>query len=454
MATIARRSLFSWRDIDAASDLQRLKLVLSVLPDEAFMQLLEAERGKGRDDYPVRAMWNAVIAGIVFQHLSVASLVRELWRNRELLESCGFDPLQGGGGAPTQDAMERFLLRAVRHREHLMRMFDEVIEELGILLPDLGRLLAVDSKAIASYGKPIRDDVKRAQADGRRDTDANWGKKTYKGVHEDGTTWEKVVRWFGFKIHLLVDSRHEIPLAMRVTKASEHDSPHLLPLVEQYKARHGGLGTRAEELAADKAYDSGPNNAALHDDHAIKPVIDKRTMWKDGEKTRPLKADRADSFIYDEAGKVFCVCPVSGEQREMAFAGFDKDHRALKYRCPAAAYDLFCPGREQCERLACVGPFGRTLRVPLKLDRRIFTPIARHSHKWKKAYARRTAVERVNARIDRVLGFENHFIRGKAKMETRLNLSLLVLVAMALGRIRADQAELMRSMTAPVRMAA
>jgi hypothetical protein len=79
--------------------------------------------------------------------------------------------------------------------------------------------------------------------------------------------------------------------------------------------------------------------------------------------------------------------------------------------------------------------------------------MARPTAKWQKAYHRRTAVERVNARLDRVLGFEEHFIRGRAKMEARVTLALLVMLAMALGRIRADQAKLMRSLTEPVRRA-
>ena len=48
---------------------------------------------------------------------------------------------------------------------------------------------------------------------------------------------------------------------------------------------------------------------------------------------------------------------------------------------------------------------------------------------------------------------EAQFIRGRAKMEARVTLALLVMLAMALGRIRADQAKLMRSLTAPVRRA-
>ncbi len=63
---------------------------------------------------------------------------------------------------------------------------------------------------------------------------------------------------------------------------------------------------------------------------------------------------------------------------------------------PAAYYGLECPGREQCEANATVGDYGRVVRVPLKLDRRIFTPIASFSPKWEKAYNRRSSVERVN----------------------------------------------------------
>jgi hypothetical protein len=173
-----------------------------------------------------------------------------------------------------------------------------------------------------------------------------------------------------------------------------------------------------------------------------------------------LFGDRVDVVLYDELGKVYCQAPIerhgADELREMAFVGFEKDRGCLKYRCPASFYGFECQGRVECEELAPlgVGEFGRTVRVPLELDRRIFTPIARPSGKWQKVYDRRTAVERINSRIDRVLGFEQHFIRGQAKMEARVTLAMVVMLAMALGRIRANQAELMRSLTAPVKRAA
>jgi hypothetical protein len=468
MAITQQQHLFNWRDIDSASDLNRFFLVRDNIPDEQLVAFLEKRRGNGRDDYPIRPTWNAVLAGVVFQHPSTASLVRELQRNPALAEACGFSPFPRArrkkvdgkwitvreAEVPTVDAMERFVSLLIEHLTLIDDMFHTLVNELGQLLPDLGEVLAVDSKAIQSAGKPVKDEAKQQDPDGRRDLDADWGKKQYKGIREDGTAWEKIVKWFGYKLHLLIDSRYELPLAFELTKASLNDSPKLLPLVEQHEKKHPEIAARADELSADKGYDSGENNQKLYDDHGIKPVIDTRQMWKDDpDKPRVLFGERYDVFSYDELGRVYCSCPVSGEQRLLAFSGFEKDRAALKYRCPAAAFGFDCPGRAECERLATdgVGPFGRVIRVPLSFDRRIFTPIARPTDKWQKAYDRRTAVERVNSRIDRVFGFENHFFRGKAKMELRVSLALTILLAMALGRIRANQADLMRSMTAPVR---
>lgn len=75
-------------------------------------------------------------------------------------------------------------------------------------------------KAISSFAKRQN---KNQKADGRRDTDADYGKKEYKGESKDGKLWEKIVKWFGYKIHLLVNATYELPIAFKVTKASASD---------------------------------------------------------------------------------------------------------------------------------------------------------------------------------------------------------------------------------------
>jgi len=82
----------------------------------------------------------------------------------------------------------------------------------------------------------------------------------------------------------------------------------------------------------------------------------------------------------------------------------------------------------------------------LSEDPRVFTPLARTHRDWAKLYAKRSAVERVNSRLDVSYGFERHFIRGLRKMWLRMGLALIVMLAMALGRVKEKQREKLRSL--------
>ena len=453
MAIIPQPYLLDWDAIDAASDLDRLCLVLKVIPDERLMRLLEQKRHKGRDDYPVRATWHSVLAGVVYQHPTVEALRRELARNGELRKLCGFDPGKGMLAVPTPSAYTHFLESLLAQPDEIRWMFDDLLEKIRKHLPDLGKYQAIDGKALPSFAAGRkRDEPVRLRSDGkpdrRADPDADWGVKTKRGKHPDGTAWEKLTRWFGFELHLLVDSVHELPLNFWVTKASAAESPLLLPIVEETAEKHPEIIKKCEELSADKGYDSTENNQKLFDEHQIAPIIDKRHDWKVGDTTRPVFEDRADNVVYDVAGTVMCVCPATGDMRPLAPWGYEEARGCLKYRCPAVAGNYPCPGRNSCP--GAQGDYGKVIRIPLEKDRRMFVPVARGTKSWKRAYARRTAVERVNSRIDRVLSFELHTIRGLAKMQARMGIALVVMLSMALGRLETGQKDQISSLVAPV----
>lgn len=448
MATIAQPSLFSWDEIETCSDIDRLHLVLSVLPDEPLMQTLEQNRGRGRNDYPIRALWNSLLAGIVFQHPSIASLRREMQRNAELRQCCGYDPCLGISAVPTARAFTHFLGLLLQQEKTIKAMFNQLIQQLREHLPDLGSHLAIDGKAIPSAGKPSHKDP-----DGRRDTDADWGVKNYRGKKSDGSVWSKVKSWFGYNLHLLIDADYELPLGYEVTKASVNDTTKLLPLMETLNKTHPQIVTQAQTLCADRGYDSISNNQELYDRYQIKPVIDIRHCWKDGDKTRPLYSDQADFIVYDEDGTPFCHGGSNPQQQELiplAFDGFESQRETLKYRCPAAVYGFDCVNRHQCGNQP-QSRYGRIIRIPLARDRRLFVPTPRNSYKFKHQYKKRVAVERVNSRLDVSFGFERHFIRGQQKMQVQVGLALIVMLAMALGRIQQGQLKQIRSLIKPVR---
>ena len=88
------------------------------------MNLHGVTRGHGRDDDPVRAMWNALLAGIVFQHDSDAKLLRELSRNGQLRRLCGFK-----GKAPAASAFSRFVKRVLDELPDVVAIFDQLVQQ-------------------------------------------------------------------------------------------------------------------------------------------------------------------------------------------------------------------------------------------------------------------------------------------------------------------------------------
>ncbi len=429
MAIIPQQKLFGWAQIESLGDLERLRLVLENMPDGELMRHLELERGQGRDDYPIRAVWNSILAGVVYQHPCIASLIRELSRNGQLRDMCGFT-----GKVPPQWVYSRFLKKLFFHEKLVNEIFDTLVKQCYEELPGFGRSLAIDGKAINSHARWKKDGL---PPDGRRDLDADTGAKSYQGRREDGTTWEKIKYWFGYKLHLLVDADYELPVAFKVTPASHSEVKQAHAMIDDLSMNKPWVLKICETFMGDKGYDDSKLVIALWDNHGSKPVIDIRNAWKDGEETRLLKG--RDNIVYDYRGTVYCCCPRELKLREMAYGGFERDRKTLKYRCPALQYGRECKGKNSC-------PVKGSIRVPLAEERRIFTPLSRSSYMWGTLYKKRTSVERVNSRLDVSFGFERHFIRGLKKMHCRCSLALCVMLAMALGRVREKRPDLMRSL--------
>jgi hypothetical protein len=483
------KPLFSWDAVEARSDLDRFYLVRAHLPDEAIIAALEAKRGNGRDDFPVHAMWNALLAGSVFQHPSGESLLRELHRNPARLEACGFDPLprqkaplvelvrdEASGrmravylpapapeyAAPSSWNLSRFLLNVIELEAQqglISAMVVKLREQLMVLLPDFGRHLGFDGKAIHSHSTG-QVNQKSAQPS---DPDADWGKHETRGVDANGKPWNKIKSWFGYGLHLIADTQYELPVAFHLTPASHSEQVELRTLIEETFEQPPELAERCQDFSADRGLDCGETKALLWDEYRIRPLIDTRELWREEKQhpdydpkqaiTRALYPERADTIVHTEKGTLHCLCPVSGEQRDLAFQGFEAERNTLKYRCPAAAYGFDCAGQVLCHQAGQVQPgeYGRIVRINItEQDRRLFVPTPHGSPSWQRGYKRRTALERINNRIDHSFGFELHFIRGKAKMITRVGLALAVMMALAVGHIKAGRPEQMRSLVRPI----
>jgi len=430
MAIIQQTNIFSWKEISKLGDLKRLQLIINNFPDEKLMKLLEIKRKKGRNDYPIRPIWNSILAAIVYEHISIESLRRELLRNAQLREICGFNLFKGEKAIPPSSVYSNFLKTLIKHQKEIDNIFNTLVKELQKELPDFGKILAGDGKAIHSYGK----ESKKKKRDGRRDVDGNIGIKTYSGINKDGTLWKKVKSWFGYKLHLISDAKYELPIAFEVTKASKAEGK---VMKNMFSKMDKSILEKCHYALFDRGYDGEKFIKELYDKYGIKPIIDIRNMWKDQDKTRVLLNTK--NIVYDYKGTISCYCPIKGDMKEMTFKGFEEKRKSLKYICPAKAYGIQCMGYKKCLHTSGI-------RISLSYNRRIFTPVARSSFKWKNLYKKRTSIERINGRLDLSFGFERHFIRGLKKMNLRCSLALCVMLTLALGRIRKKRPDLMRSL--------
>ena len=429
MAIIPQFSMFSWEnDINILGDLERLESILGVLPDEKLMKKLEARRGYGRNDFPVRAMWNTVIAMLVFGHSKFADVLRELKRNVQLKYMCGFEK----GKLPSAANMSRFVKSLKQESKEINQIFNELVSHLYVEIPGFGESLALDSKWVHSMANNVSS---RKTPDGRSEHDAAWGKKEYKGISKDGKAWSKTEKCFGFKLHVLVDATYELPVAYSTSTAAASDIVEGKKLMHQTKEDELEILEKCKHLMADRGYDDTDFIKYLKSE-GIKAIIDKRSMWRaDTEKEVP----KHSGMYYNEKGAVFCYSPKFGEKHTMASAGYDEERQAQRMQCPVKRYGAYCREAETCTH-------SKTIRVPLSTDDRIFTQVSRTSYKWEKLYNKRSSVERVFSRLDVSFGFETKRVRGMEKMALVSVLGLIVMNAIALGRYRQKRPDLMRSL--------
>jgi hypothetical protein len=420
-------NLFSWQAIDESSDIFRLRVLLDGLDDHRLMRALEGERKGKRNEFPLCALWNSCLAGMIFGHETRTSLIRELRRNAELREVCGFDPLLKEKAVPGKDVYYRFFKKLAGHADLVEGIFHALVERLHELLPDLGRSLAVDAKAVPAFRK---SDAEAAV-----------------GVKSDPTTGDVLRSWFGYKLHVICDATYELPLGFAVTNGAANDSPHLLPLVDELKQRHETLHDACEELSADRGYDKGKTKSSLFDEHGIDPLIPARNM----SDMEPIDPSRSDTIYLSGTGEVCCkVLPFEQDENKtfarMEFRGYEKDRRTLKFRCPAAAFGLECKNQEACRRLLPDQGFGRTIRVPLERDRRRILPVYPHGTRFEKAYKKRTSIERFFFRLDHFYGFERNSAVGLKQMRLRTAMGFIGVLATAVGWIAAKEPGKMRSL--------
>jgi len=414
------KPLFAWESLEDGPTLKTIRQLLEVIPDEPLLDSLRAARGKGRDDVPVRVAWGVLVLSIALRHPTIEHCLEELRRNESLRKLIGIESEEA---VPRKWNLSRFLDR-LGEEPHLGRLhgiFDAMIQRLGQAVPSLGRDTAGDATSLnarrrrGQQAEAEQLDVLPRASGGRKEYTDDEGKVT------------KVVEWFGFKLHLLVDVKHEVSLAYQITDTKAGDGETLPDILSE--AQENLPPGRIKTLAYDKAADTNEVHRLLSENH-IRAVIQNRSLWKEEHERMLPGHDGNSNIVYDEAGTLYCYDRVSQPmvRHRMAYIGYEPSRETIKYRCPAKHEGWECPMSGVCN---ADKKYGLTVRVPRDIDLRRFPAVPRATKKFERLYKGRTAVERVNARLKVFWGTDDGNVSGSRRFFALLGVVLVVHAAFA-----------------------
>ncbi|MDA0265053.1 MAG: transposase [Chloroflexi bacterium] len=203
------------------SIVKRLEAIFTSLPAD-MLKALKAPTG--RPGYGPEVLFRAYLATFVLNSSSISAGLRLINDDSALADIIG--------GTPTKYAICRFIAR-LKDTDIIAQVMAIVATHLRELVPDIGDVVAIDSS-----------DIKAWSSYRRTDPDAQSSRK--KGSNG------RIKWWYGYKVHLVSDATHEIPLGAYVTPANESDMHQVGPSLEC-------LTTPPTHVLADAGYDSAAN---------------------------------------------------------------------------------------------------------------------------------------------------------------------------------------------------
>lgn len=238
---------------------RELDAILHELPDEALLTALRGPKRRGPRGYDTLLLWRCFIAYYLLGLTSVAELCRNLEDNPYIAAAVG---VEHASAIPSASTFCRFGRKLAR--PHFTLLLKNVMREMVRIcyrrLPNFGESVSVD----ASDFKAWSNGAKKGKRGKVSDPDAGWCVKK-------GTQGQLKYVW-GFKIHLLVDSNYELPVAVDVSPGNLHDSRKMTPLLSQARYTYGRFNPKY--VLAGAAYCSDPIRRVIKKQYGAVALID------------------------------------------------------------------------------------------------------------------------------------------------------------------------------------
>lgn len=414
------KPLLDWGCLEDRPSLRTLKALLASIPDAELLEGLGQRRGQQRNEDPLCGLWGLLILRIALRHGDFESTLERLGHNAQLRRMIGIDeesPLPKAGN------ISRFLdlLGQEPHLVELRRTFDRMVQKLAFAVPDFGQYVAADTTPLKTREKGGHEEI--AEEVGELPQPAK-GRKEY--ADNQGRVL-KIFEWFGYQLHLLVDTKHQVVLSYQLT-SPEVEEGELLPAL-LFGAQKNLPVARIRTLTFDKAVDTDDLRALVAKEE-IKPLFQISSRWEDRSEQWLPCDEGTSNLVIDEAGALHCYDRTSKPivRRPMADLGYEAQWDTIKYRCPARQEGWNCPHDAACN---AGHPRDRTVHVARAMDLRHSSSIGRTTKTFERMYGLHTCTQRVNARLKIFWGADDGKIAGARRFHAFIGAVMIVHVAFA-----------------------
>ncbi len=230
---------------------RELQDIFDILSDSELLSALKAHTGRPS---PVAILWKTYVASFVLHIPSFAALIRTLQDNPYLAQTCGIDCLKN---IPSKYAYSRFIKKLARPRNigRVKNILRNLTRRFYANLPDFGKSVAIDSTDIKAWSNIAKKPAS--------DPDATWTVKSSSG---------KLRKYYlGYKVHALVDTKYELPIAINITTANVTDVKEATRVL--YHARYITDKFNPEQIICDAGYSSDKLRKHIRCQYRALPII-------------------------------------------------------------------------------------------------------------------------------------------------------------------------------------
>lgn len=215
----------------------KLQAVFDSLEDEPLIMALIGPPRRGRKGHPPRTLWYCLITKHVLGLPSTAALIRTLEQNPFIADTCG---IRSPDDIPHKSAFTRFLYKLSNYNmaAKVKDVSRALVRKHYAELPGFGRRVAIDSTTLKGWvngGKPVPSDP-----------EAKWSVK--KNTHG------KTEFTLGWKLHLMVDTEYELPIAANVSAGNVHDVTRATNMLTEARRTYSRF--HPKYVLADQGYSS------------------------------------------------------------------------------------------------------------------------------------------------------------------------------------------------------